>query len=103
MNKKERLKHYENALHMLKTGNTGHEYYNGDWAKNHSGMCELLSLSVTGGASLSTHFDEEDFKEFFLFEPERKDEYLVYWFAESNRKLRKIILEFCIEMVKAKI
>lgn len=106
MTKKERLKHYKNALQMLTEGTAPFEItdYNAylydspnTWLKEGSGICELLSLSITEGLDIMGRY-EESFPEFYLFYP-KEDRNFPFWWAKNNRKARILALEFCIAML----
>ena len=99
MTKKERLKHYKNALQMLTEGTAPFEItgYLSTWLKKETGVCELLSLSVTEGLYINRRY-EELFPEFYLFYPKDIGNF-IFWWPKNNRKARILALEMCIAML----
>ena len=109
MTPKQRFKHYEEALRMLKKGNPYEHFHHmsNNWFLNNSGICELLSLSAYGDLK---DLKKGNFPEFDLFQPtyrerikeqkESKTEKSSFWWAEDNRTVREVVLLLCIQMVK---
>lgn len=94
MTKKQKNDAYRKALDFLienKSIILNNKNYN-----NNPGVCQVLAY-LTVGFPIPNGF-EKIFKELYLFYPENFNRQMneVYWL--QNKKIRKVVLEFCILM-----